>query len=315
MQSLTPELKSLLTQLSQQLRVEPDNDPPFLEIWDAWVESLDLPSQTKADHYETLRRQISKASPCSSQISWLTCLDIAPSTFNKKLAYLRACGNWAKSEGLLSFNLWSKVRPRKGSKEIIKPFSQKEAVRIIAGFEKSYPAWVSFTKFLFLSGCRMSEAIGLQWKHVDVEQGEICICESLVQRKDSSGYKRVRKSTKTGSVRILKINAELAKLLNQVSPASKKSEDLVFLSPAGTSHIDSNNFRDRWKKVLSAENIPYRRPHIVRHSFASHAINQGIPLTGVAYLLGHSDTRMVATTYGHLINRPNLPQILGGMNE
>jgi integrase len=237
-------------------------------------------------------------------------LEIAPATFNKKLGYLRACCDWAKSEGLLSANSWLKVKPRRGSKEIIKPFSQNEATRIIFGFEKSYMVWVPFTKFLFLSGCRLSEAIGLQWKHVDFKRGEICICESLAQRKDGNGYERVRKSTKTGSVRYLKINSELSKLFEQVLPANPNPKDLIFKNPSGTSHIDSNNFRDRWKKVLSAENIPYRRPHIIRHSFASHAIEQGCPLTGVAYLLGHSDTRMVATTYGHLINRPSLPNIL-----
>ena len=309
MQALTPELQKLLSQLSQHLQSEPEKNPPLLEIWDAWVADLDLSSHTKADHYKTLRRQIVKASPLAFETSWLTCLEIASSTFNKKLGYLRACCDWAKSEGLIGVNPWLKVKARKGSKEIIKPFSQDEAVKIIAGFEKSYPAWVSFTKFLFLSGCRMSEVIGLQWKHIDFERGEICICESLAQRKDGNGYERVRKSTKTGSVRFLKINAELAKLLNQVSP-SLDSEDLIFKNPTGTGHVDSNNFRDRWKKVLAAANIPYRRPHIIRHSFASHAIEQGIPLTGVAYLLGHSDTRMVAMTYGHLINRPSLPNIL-----
>jgi integrase len=310
MQTLTPELQRLLTQVSQHLQSEPEKNLPLLEIWDLWVQSLGLPPQTRADHYATLRCQILKASPFSSETFWLTCLDIAPSTFNKKLGYLRACCDWAKSEGLLGNNSWLKVKPRKGTKEIIKPFSQNEVVRIIAGFEETYPAWVYFTKFLFLSGCRMSEAIGLQWKHIDFERGEICVSESLAQRKDGNGYERVRKSTKTGSIRYLKINAELAKLFEQVSPASKNSEDLIFKNPSGTSHVDSNNFRDRWKKVLSAANIPYRRPHIIRHSFASHAIEQGCPLTGVAYLLGHSDTRMVATTYGHLINRPNLPHIL-----
>ena len=315
MQPLTPELRSLLTQLSQHLQSEPEKNPPLLKVWDLWVQSLDLAPQTLADHYATLRSQILKASPLSSEISWLLGLKIAPATFNKKLSYLRACGNWAKSEGLTLSNPWLKVKPRKGSKEIIKPFSQNEAAKIIAGFEKNYPTWSSFTKFLFLSGCRMSEAIGLQWKHVNFERGEICICESLAQDKAGDGYERIRKSTKTGSVRFLKINSELAKVLEQVSPASKNFEGLVFLNPAGTSHIDSNNFRDRWKKVLAAANIPYRRPHIIRHSFASHAIEQGTPLTGVAYLLGHSDTRMVAQTYGHLVNRPSLPQILGGEND
>jgi integrase len=311
MQTITPELKNLLTQLSQQLQNEREKSPPLLEIWDAWVEQLDLPAHTQADHYATLRRQISKArNPSSDDITWFTELKVAAATFNKKLGYLKSCGDWAKSEGLLVVNPWLKVRNRKGTKEIIKPFSKEESAAIIAGFEKSYPTWAPFAKFLFLSGCRLSEAIGLRWGHVDFERGEVCICESLAQRKDGNSYERVRKSTKTGSVRFLKINSELAKIFEQLSSASQNSEDLVFLNPAGTNHMDANNFRDRWKKVLTATNISYRRPHIIRHSFASHAIDQGCPLTGVAYLLGHSDTRMVASTYGHLINRPSLPSIL-----
>jgi len=36
MQTLTPELQMLLTQLSQHLQSEPNKNPSLLEIWDAW---------------------------------------------------------------------------------------------------------------------------------------------------------------------------------------------------------------------------------------------------------------------------------------
>jgi integrase len=310
MQTLTPELKSLLAQLSQHLESEPEKNPPLLEIWDLWVESLDLPAETKAGHYEYFRRQIVKAgNPASLDKTWFLENTLAAKTHNTRLWLLKSVAAWAVSEGLLTANPWLKTKPRKATKEIVKPFSRDEAVRIIAGFEEFYPAWVPFAKFLFLSGCRMSEAIGLQWKHVDFGRSEICICESL-SRKPGKNYERERKGTKTGSVRYLKINAELAKVLKQVLPARKNFEELVFKNPTGTNYVDCRNFRHRWKKVLAAANIPYRRPHIIRHSFASHAIEQGCPLTGVAYLLGHSDTRMVAQTYGHLVDRPSLPNIL-----
>jgi len=310
-QTLTPELQKLLTQLSQHLQSEPDKNPPLLEIWDAWVADLDLPPQTKAGHYDCLRRQIVKAgSPLSADTAWFTSNSLAPSTHNCRLWLLTKTCNWAVAEGLISSNPWLKVKAKRGKKEVIKPFSQEEAVRIIAGFEKNYPAWVPFTKFLFLSGCRLSEAIGLLWKHIDFERGEICICESLPLIAGGTGYERTRKDTKTGSVRFLEINAELAELLEQIKPASAKPDELVFKNPTRTNHIDAHNFRNRWIKVLKNADIPYRRPHVIRHSFASHAIEQGIPLTGVAYLLGHSDTRMVAQTYGHLVNRPSLPNIL-----
>jgi integrase len=315
MQTLTPELQKLLTQLSQHLQSEPEKNPPLLEIWDAWVESLDLPTETKAGHYDNFRRQIVKAgNPLAADKTWFMDNTLAPKTHNTRLWLLKSVAAWAVAEGLLTTNPWLKTKPRKATKEIVKPFSQGEAMKIISGFEETYPAWVPFTKFLFLSGCRMSEAIGLQWKHVNFERGEICICESLSPQ-PGKNYERVRKSTKTGSVRFLKINSELTKVFEQVAPARKNSEDLIFQNPTGSNFVDCRNFRHRWKKVLAAANIPYRRPHIIRHSFASHAIEQGCPLTGVAYLLGHTDTRMVAQTYGHLVNRPSLPQIFGGESD
>jgi integrase len=40
--------------------------------------------------------------------------------------------------------------------------------------------------------------------------------------------------------------------------------------------------------------------HTLRHTFASHLVQQGVPLMFVASALGHSDTRMVEKHYGHL---------------
>jgi integrase len=40
--------------------------------------------------------------------------------------------------------------------------------------------------------------------------------------------------------------------------------------------------------------------HGLRHTWASHAVMNGVPLMIVARNLGHSDTRMVEKHYGHL---------------
>jgi integrase len=40
--------------------------------------------------------------------------------------------------------------------------------------------------------------------------------------------------------------------------------------------------------------------HILRHTWASHAVMNGVPLMVVAKNLGHADTRMVEKHYGHL---------------
>jgi integrase len=40
--------------------------------------------------------------------------------------------------------------------------------------------------------------------------------------------------------------------------------------------------------------------HCLRHTYASHAVMNGVPLLVVAKNLGHTDTRMVEQHYGHL---------------
>ena len=40
--------------------------------------------------------------------------------------------------------------------------------------------------------------------------------------------------------------------------------------------------------------------HGLRHTWASHAVMNGVPLLVVAKNLGHSDTRMIEKHYGHL---------------
>lgn len=278
----------------------------LLTVWDAWVETLDLSPATKADHYEMVRRMLLKANPTISEIEWFTTAQIAPSTFNKRLGYLKSCFRWAIAQNFVVCNPFEVVKSRKAAKPQIKPFTQNEMKAIITEFDCKYPHYVPFVTFLFMTGVRTGEAIGLQWNHINFVRSEIIICESLSKDRAGNGYRKVRKDTKTGSVRYLPMSSDLRALLEGLKPG--KPDELVFKSAWGCV-IDAGNFRDDWQKVLTNLGIPYRKPYTARHTLLSHAIEQGIPITGVAYIAGHADTRMVMQTYGHMINRPPLPDM------
>jgi integrase len=283
----------------------PNSD--LLSVWDEWVEGLELAPATQADHYEMIRRMIVKAAPSVQTVSWFTVTAIAPSTFNKRLGYLRSCLKWAIKAGRASENPWEAVKPRKGCPNPIKPFTAKEIASVCSGFDEIAPHYAPFIRFLFLTGCRLSEAIGIRWSNVDRASLTLTISESLSVDRTGNGYKRVRKGTKTDSIRHLDISPTLRALLKSLG-ATRASEALLFTSPTGCP-IASQNFRATWVKVLKAQSIPYRRVHIIRHTVLSMAVEQGTPLTGVAYLAGHKNTRMVMTTYGHMVNRPQLPEM------
>jgi integrase len=69
--------------------------------------------------------------------------------------------------------------------------------------------------FLFLSGVRISEAIGLQVKHVDFERNEVVICSVLARgdKGQTNAANRVRKETKTGNIRYLTMTPKLGEML------------------------------------------------------------------------------------------------------
>jgi len=291
-------------------KTKPEPKPKtLLQLWDEWVDTLDLAPATKADHYEMIRRMILKAKPGLMDTTWLTKAAIAPATFNKRLSYVKSCFNWAVKEGKVSDSPFDKVKSRKASVGQVKPFSVDEMRAIVTGFENQAHHYAPFVRFLFLTGARLSEAIGLRWEHIDFNRQELVIRESLSKDRTGNGYSRIRKATKTGSIRHLTMSHELMTLLLSVRPqVEPKPDALVFITVEGCV-IDSGNFRTLWQQILASCEVPYRKLHAIRHTTLSHAVEQGIPLTGVAYLAGHANTRMVMQTYGHMVNRPKLPDM------
>ncbi|MES1024184.1 site-specific integrase [Gloeocapsa sp. BRSZ] len=292
-----------------RLTPKPSKDKPswLLELFDLWVDSLDLEPATRADHYEMLRRMLVRANPAVGDIGWLASAKISAATYNKRLSYLKSCFKWAVENQLTDVNPVAKLKPKRVNTAPIKPFSTVEIDAIISGFKVLAPSYLDFVRFLFLTGCRLSEAIGLTWSHIDFELGTVTIAESLSIDRTGNGYQRLRKETKAGTVRQLEMNPTLRSLLLEVR--STNTGELVFRSPDGYV-VASGNFRRVWVKVLRKVGVPYRKPHTIRHTVLSMALEQGTAITGVAYLAGHKNTRMVVQTYGHVINRPRLPDIL-----
>ena len=62
----------------------------------------------------------------------------------------------------------------------------------------------------------------------------------------------------------------------------------------------AHQIRPMEKAVAQAKISPSISFHGLRHTWASHAVMNGMPLMVVARNLGHADTRMVEKHYGHL---------------
>jgi integrase len=233
---------------------------------------------------------------------------------NQNLKLLKGFGNWVVEQSIWEQNPFKGIKPLKENNQTPasrKPFTVDE-IRALLTTARENPKFSHYHEFcmtLLYLGLRPSEGIGLRWKHIDFERKQVTICESLSRSSEgkTAGYARQRKATKNGNERILDLNATLIAVLSEKRSPTSDPDDLVFTSPKGKP-IDDHTFSQRiWKPLCAAAGVEYRVPYAARHTTISHLIDQGANFFQAAYVAGHKSTRMVIERYGHMVNRPEMP--------
>ncbi len=236
----------------------------------------------------------------------------SPSTANRNLKMLTTFCHWCIKQGTMETNPFTEIKFSKASGKETQhrePFSLDEIDRILSTFRLHpyYSRYHDFVLVLLTFGLRPSEAIGIQWKDINLTKQTITISQSL--SRTGEGSKRLRKIRKNGKITVLDLPKNIHAMLQGRNSTESKPHDLIFTGPKGKA-IDDHNFSQRiWKKVLEQAGVSHRPPYNCRHSMASHAIDQGLTLPETAYLLGHKDTTMVSKVYGHMVNRPQVPKL------
>ena len=243
-------------------------------------------------------------------------------TYNRRLTMLKSFVDWLVKNRVWRDNPLKDVS-RKKTKKVKStkrtPLSENEIKAILSAFKNAtfsskyslnkHSHYYPFIYFLFKTGVRNAEAIGLRIENVDTVKKRIIIKEVLARTiKSSSSASRVRKETKNGKERFLPLTQDLLNVLNPIIQGRNK-DSLVFLSPTGKA-IDDNNFLKRiFKKVLKELNIDERVIYVARHTFNSRCIDSGITPVMTAFLMGNNPETALRN-YTHQLNLPNeLPEI------
>lgn len=138
-------------------------------------------------------------------------------------------------------------------------------------------------QLFYETGIRLSEMMGLKQRDIDFGMGQIKVLG------------------KRNKVRYVPVNDEMIQKLKQHMSLSKStgSEDALFQNEKGQP-LSRSSFYRRVKSSLSLVTTQKKKsPHVLRHSFATHMLNNGADLNHIKEILGHAN--LAATqVYTHL---------------
>lgn len=186
----------------------------------------------------------------------------------------------------------------------IEVFTPDELSRLLRMAERDYPEWYPFVLCLARSGIRLGEAVALEWRDVDFDRRVL-----LIRRSERRGRVSVPKS---GKARRVEMSRQLARVLAdresfqeaETALAGHPAPARVFLHPGTATPIRDDAWRNNvWTPMLRRAGLRYRKPHTLRHTFASFLIEGGESLKYVQEQLGHHSPAFTLAVYGHLLPR------------
>ena len=223
--------------------------------------------------------------------------EVKPSSQSRLLSGLRTFFDFLIIEGLRSSNPVTLVEPPKIGSVLPATLSTSEVEKLITSFAEGRPIDIRNTailEMLYSCGLRVSELVNLRCSDLFFDEGLI---------------KVVGKGNKERFVPIGRIGQESVRRYLSIRAEGKKGfSDILFLNNRGTKLTRNMIFIIVRKGAENAGVEKTIGPHSLRHSFATHLVENGADIISVQQMLGHSS---ITTTERYLhMSKKHLQQTL-----
>ena len=209
---------------------------------------------------------------------------ISNTSINRKISSLNSYYKFLLKIGDIKINPLIEHKSLKTKSTIQLPFSETEISNVLnpLNFDKSFEGHRDFLilELLYTTGIRRQELIDLKIQNIDYSNKRI----KVLGKRNKERYIPLISSTIESIDKYLKYRDGLKNI---------KSNDKLFLTSKGKSIYDNLVYRITKKYFSGFSTKSKKSPHILRHSFATHHLNNGADLNSVKDLLGH--TSLAAT--------------------
>lgn len=164
------------------------------------------------------------------------------------------------------------------------------------------------------TGLRQGELFALTWSDIDLKNKVVYVNKTFkrIRNTTTGEYENIIQSPKTKKgVRVVPIPYHLIDKLNRHRLNQKalklkaanlyEDNNLVFSNTFGK-YLDSGNVLKKFKKILKDNDIPARKFHDLRHTYATRLFELGEEAKTVQELLGHSNISITLDTYTHVLD-------------
>ncbi|MBF4471049.1 tyrosine-type recombinase/integrase [Flavobacterium sp. HJJ] len=214
--------------------------------------------------------------------SWIVLLvddGVSNVTVNRKIASLKAFYKFLLKIKQIQVSPFLKHKALKTEKKLQIPFSEKELVEALScnsapeGFQEVRDRLI--VELFYTAGIRRAELIQLKLSNVNFAAGTI----KVLGKRDKERILPVLGVVMEQLVLYVKERSVLENI---------EDEDYLFLTKKGLKLNDSFVYRLINSYFSSVSEKVKKSPHILRHTFATHLLNNGADLNSVKELLGHS---------------------------
>lgn len=253
-----------------------------------FIEFLETPPEERYMDLKIERWSQLTGKHLETYVDDLDAYEYVQSTIARKVAALRVFMQWMQNQGFVDFDGVVHLRPPAVPRSSPRVLSSQQIKDLIESTTKEdwRPESLrdrAMMELLYATGVRASELLALDLDDI------------------GDGYSSVTTVSTDDQVRTISLPAWAKKTLkNYVENARTKligensSEEALFLNHRG-SRLTRQGLWLLFKGYAANLGIESFSPHILRHSFAVHALENGVPLNEVQTALGHVSRSTTAT--------------------